>query len=54
MDKYDIQDKAVEKLRAFATSKEVHITLVVHPRKVNSGRNFKWLIGGGVLKLLIC
>jgi twinkle protein len=32
-DKYDIQDIAIEKFRKFATSKNVHVTLVVHPRK---------------------
>lgn len=32
-DKYDIQDIAIEKFRKFATEKNVHVTLVVHPRK---------------------
>jgi twinkle protein len=32
-DKFDVQDEAVEKFRQFATEKNVHITLVVHPRK---------------------
>jgi hypothetical protein len=32
-DKFDVQDMAVEKFRKFATDRNVHITLVVHPRK---------------------
>lgn len=32
-DKFDVQDVAVEKFRKFATDRDVHITLVVHPRK---------------------
>ena len=32
-EKFDIQDKAIEKFRAFATNKNVHISIVVHPRK---------------------
>mmetsp|Transcript_54479 Transcript_54479/g.108145 ORF Transcript_54479/g.108145 Transcript_54479/m.108145 type:complete len:767 (+) Transcript_54479:17-2317(+) len=32
-DKYDVQDFAVERFRRFATDKNVHVTLVVHPRK---------------------
>ena len=32
-DKFDVQDMAVEKFRKFATEQNVHVTLVVHPRK---------------------
>jgi twinkle protein len=32
-DKFDVQDVAVEKFRKFATDRNVHITLVMHPRK---------------------
>lgn len=32
-DKFDIQDIAVERFRKFATERNVHVTLVVHPRK---------------------
>jgi twinkle protein len=32
-DRFEILDSAVTKLRAFATSQNVHVTLVVHPRK---------------------
>lgn len=34
-DKFDVQDVAIEKFRQFATDRNVHITLVVHPRKEN-------------------
>jgi len=36
-EKFDMQDKAIEKLRMFATHKNVHITIVIHPRKVEDG-----------------
>lgn len=32
-DKFDVQDVAIEKFRQFATERNVHVTLVVHPRK---------------------
>ena len=32
-DKFDVQDIAIEKFRKFATERDVHVTLVVHPRK---------------------
>jgi hypothetical protein len=32
-DKFDVQDMAIEKFRKFATEHNVHLTLVVHPRK---------------------
>ena len=32
-DKFDVQDVAIEKFRKFATDHNVHLTLVVHPRK---------------------
>jgi len=33
MNKFDIQDHALEEFRRFASTKNVHITLVIHPRK---------------------
>ncbi|KAI8869739.1 P-loop containing nucleoside triphosphate hydrolase protein, partial [Ramicandelaber brevisporus] len=33
LDKWDIQDDAIAKLRKLATEKDIHVTLVVHPRK---------------------
>lgn len=36
-DKFDMQDIALEKFRTFATEHNVHVTLVVHPRKENEG-----------------
>jgi twinkle protein len=32
-DKFDVQDAAIEKFRKFATDRNVHLTLVCHPRK---------------------
>jgi twinkle protein len=32
-DKYDIQDVAIGKFHQFATDRNVHVTLVCHPRK---------------------
>eukprot|EP00903_Cladosiphon_okamuranus_P009922 g9419.t1 len=36
-DKFDAQDLALDKFRKFATEKNVHITLVIHPRKEDEG-----------------
>ena len=33
--KFDLQDSVIAKLRQFATEKNVHITLVIHPKKVD-------------------
>lgn len=35
--KFDVQDLAIDKFRRFATDKNVHVTLVVHPRKEDEG-----------------
>eukprot|EP01083_Nonionella_stella_P238747 836449_1 len=35
--KFDAQDQAIEKLRKFATDKNVHVSLVIHPRKEQDG-----------------
>jgi len=32
-DKFELQERALEKFRRFATNKNVHLTLVIHPRK---------------------
>lgn len=32
-DRFDAQDEAIHQLRAFASSKNVHVTVVIHPRK---------------------
>ncbi len=32
-EKFDVQDVAIEKFRKFATQQNIHLTLVVHPRK---------------------
>lgn len=31
--KFDLQDRAIDRFRSFATRHNVHVTLVVHPRK---------------------
>nr|CAG4716277.1 unnamed protein product [Naegleria fowleri] len=33
--RFEMQDRAIEKLRKFATTKSVHVTLVVHPKKID-------------------
>lgn len=33
LDKWEIQDNAIAEIRKFATEQDVHVTLVVHPRK---------------------
>lgn len=33
IEKFDLQDKVVAQLRALATNRNIHITLVIHPRK---------------------
>lgn len=37
-DKFEVQDAAISKFRSFASSKNVHITLVIHPRKVEEDK----------------
>jgi twinkle protein len=37
IDKFDAQEHAIEVFRAFATRKNVHVTLVIHPRKELDG-----------------
>ncbi|CAM9440663.1 unnamed protein product [Phaeothamnion confervicola] len=36
-DKFDLQDAALDKFRKFATERNVHVTLVIHPRKEDEG-----------------
>nr|CCA20483.1 twinkle protein putative [Albugo laibachii Nc14] len=38
-DKFERQDAALDKFRRFATQKNVHITLVIHPRKEAEGQD---------------
>ena len=33
--RFEMQDRAIEKLRKFATTRSVHVTLVVHPKKID-------------------
>ncbi|XP_015787154.1 twinkle protein, mitochondrial [Tetranychus urticae] len=37
LDRYEYQDHVIGSCRSFATEKECHITLVIHPRKEDSG-----------------
>eukprot|EP00003_Mantamonas_plastica_P021244 TRINITY_DN3430_c0_g1_i1.p1 TRINITY_DN3430_c0_g1~~TRINITY_DN3430_c0_g1_i1.p1 ORF type:complete len:108 (-),score=17.41 TRINITY_DN3430_c0_g1_i1:20-343(-) len=32
-ERFDMQDQAIQRFRKFATSMNVHLTLVIHPRK---------------------
>ena len=36
-DKYEMQERALEAFRRFATDKNVHVTVVIHPRKEPDG-----------------
>jgi len=36
-DRFETQDRAIEKFRRFATQKNVHVTLVIHPIKEQDG-----------------
>lgn len=36
MDQYSIQNQAIAALRKFASSQNVHVTVVIHPRKVGT------------------
>lgn len=38
-DKFERQDAALDKFRRFATQKNVHLTLVIHPRKEEEGQD---------------
>ncbi|RCI00746.1 hypothetical protein CU098_004081 [Rhizopus stolonifer] len=38
LDKWELQDHAIAEIRRFATQQDVHITLVVHPRKDSGGQ----------------
>ena len=38
--RFDLQDQVISLLRKFATSKNVHISLVIHPRKQNENEHF--------------
>lgn len=34
-ERFDIQDDAISRFRELATTKNVHITVVIHPKKVD-------------------
>jgi twinkle protein len=33
LERFEVQERALEKIRSFTTSKNVHTSLVIHPRK---------------------
>ncbi|KAL9655841.1 hypothetical protein ABK040_000903 [Willaertia magna] len=35
LNRFELQDRAIEKFRRFATTRSVHVTLVVHPKKID-------------------
>jgi len=37
--KFDKQDEIIEKFRDLATNKDIHISLVIHPKKVNESED---------------
>ena len=39
VNRWDAQDYAITLLRKFATDRNVHVTLVIHPRKVTASAN---------------
>jgi twinkle protein len=47
VNKFDLQDEIIHKLRKFATEKNVHITLVIHPRKTDEALNIASIFGSG-------
>ena len=48
-DKFEIQDRVIARLRQFASDRNVHVTLVIHPRKVedNEELQISSVFGGG-------
>lgn len=48
--KFDVQDEAIEKFRALATDRNVHIALVIHPKKVGEGIALDTSMLGGTAK----
>lgn len=49
MDKFEYQDRVIGRIRQFASDRNVHVTLVIHPRKVDDGEdlNIASVFGGG-------
>lgn len=45
--KFDIQDEIIHKLRLFATDKNVHIFLVIHPKKTDEALRITSIFGTG-------
>lgn len=47
MNKFDYQDEIIHKLRLFATEKNVHIVLVIHPKKTDEALRVNSIFGTG-------
>lgn len=47
MNKFDYQDEIIHKLRIFATEKNVHIFLVIHPKKTDEALKVNSIFGTG-------
>jgi twinkle protein len=39
IERFEIQDDAISKFRAMATNKNIHVTLVIHPKKVDENQD---------------
>jgi twinkle protein len=37
--KFDMLDKAIEQFRDLATKREIHLTVVIHPKKVDESED---------------
>jgi twinkle protein len=45
VNRFDLQDEIIHKLRKFATDKNVHITLVIHPKKTDESLTISSIFG---------
>ena len=53
--KFDLQDEAIEKIRAFSTAENVHSTVVIHPKKVGEDIDIDTsMLGGTATAEQIC
>jgi intein/homing endonuclease len=48
--KFDVQDEAIDKLRAFTTRRNIHTTIVIHPKKITEGMEMDTSSLGGTAK----
>jgi hypothetical protein len=45
LNKFDYQDEIIQKMRKFATEKNIHLTLVIHPRKTDEALKISSIFG---------